>query len=147
MLQTDTAIPETYINAIIKLKLLILRRKGEQRNPLSFVFYRCCCHFCSWIWSSTRLITEIIMVMLTALRAFLGSRCQRSSREPRHSAKCQPPPRVCRSVCMYVCRRERWLEIEESWPQVRKETHKHTPSKHAHLHALTHTHADSELRY
>lgn len=57
----------------------------------------------SFLFCQLPLITEIIMLMLTALLAFPGSRCQRFSREPGHSAKCQPPPRA--RVCN-ACRRE-----------------------------------------
>lgn len=100
----------------------------------------CCCHFCCRIWSSRLLITEIIMLMLTALLAFLGSRCQRSSREPRHSAKCQPPPRVCVSVCMYVC----WREM--AWDKGELAT-----SAHIHPHTCTfacfNTHTYTKHRY
>lgn len=50
------------------------------------------------------LITEIIMLMLTALLAPPGSGCQRFSREPRHRGKCQPPASCVRtSVRMYAC--------------------------------------------
>lgn len=56
-----------------------------------------------WTWPSTPLMTEIIMLMLTARLALLGSPCQRFSREPRHSAKCQPPPGECVSVCADAC--------------------------------------------
>lgn len=117
------------------LGFCLLRPKRQKRNPLSCAFCRCC-HFCCWTWSSTLLIIEIIMLMLTAPLAFLGSRCQRFSCEPRHSAKCQPSP----GVCIYVCWRAMAWDKGELATSARRNTQTCTRTHtHAHLHTLIHT--------